>query len=323
MSDTSAEKKRGLPSRVRMRHGQHFVEELAARSEAPVGRMMSISQIDADPRQPRSAMGELDDLVDSIRRKGVLEPILVRRSPEDPTRFLIIAGERRYRASLEAGLIEMPIIELDVSEGEALEIALIENLQRKDLTPFEEAEGFQALGQLHGYTHEQIAATVGKSRVVITEALSLLQMPARVRDAVQALGISSKSLLLEVLKAKTEDEMIQLVEQIATRNLSRDDLRRQKQRAVAATAVGGRRKPFVFSFAAPDKSFRLSLKFRRSQVETTELIDALEGILADLRSTGSGPADDAQATASDLESGAPHAAVPVAAVSRGTIFFDD
>ena len=75
MSDAAAEKKRGLPSRVRMRHGQHFVEELAARSETPVGRMMPVSIIDPDPRQPRGAMGELDELVDSIRRKGVLEPI--------------------------------------------------------------------------------------------------------------------------------------------------------------------------------------------------------------------------------------------------------
>lgn len=320
MSDLAAAKKRGLPSRVRMRHGQHFVEELAARSETPVGKMVAISTVDPDPRQPRNAMGDLDDLVDSIRRKGVLEPILVRRHPAEEGRLLIISGERRYRASLEAGLIEIPAIELDVSEGEALEIALIENLQRKDLTPFEEAEGFQALQHQHAYTHEQIADAVGKSRVVVTEALSLLQMPPRVRDAVQALGITSKSLLLEVLKARSEDEMIQLVEQIASRNLSRDDLRRQKQRAVGAS---GRRKPFVFSFAAPDKSFRLSLKFRRSQVEQDELIEALEAILADLRAAGgadvSRPGPD-PAIAREPDGTEPKGS---ATVSRGSVFFDD
>lgn len=314
MSELNLDKKRGLPSRVRMRHGQHFVEELAARNETPVGRMLPISAIDADPRQPRASMGDLDDLVDSIRRKGVLEPILVRRA-EVNGRFIIISGERRYRAGLEAGLIELPAIELDVNESEALEIALIENLQRKDLTPFEEADGYQALKERHGYTHEQIAASVGKSRVVVTEAMSLLSMPARVRDAVQALGLTSKSLLLEVLKAKTEDEMIQLVEQIASRNLSRDDLRRQKQRTVGA---GVRRKPFVFSFAAPDKSFRLSLKFRRSQVERGELIDALEGILRDLRSEAGGPGEVEQD-----RGGVEREAEAVAAAERGTIFFDD
>lgn len=311
MSDTALEKKRGLPSRVRMRHGQHFVEELAARSETPVGRMLPVSIIDADPRQPRGSMGDLDELVDSIRRKGVLEPILVRRA-EAPGRFVIISGERRYRAGLEAGLLELPAIELDVSESEALEIALIENLQRKDLTPFEEAEGYQALQSRHGYTHEQIASAVGKSRVVVTEALSLLQMPARVRDAVQALGLTSKSMLLEVLKAKSEDEMVQLVEQIANRGLSRDDLRRQKQRAVGG---GARRKPFVFQFAAPDKSFRLSLKFRRSQVEQDELIEALEQILQDLKAASGGQGEEAQSASGDE--------APPAAPQRGTIFFED
>src|SRR4029078_2308515 len=95
---------------------------------------------------------------------------------------------------------------MDVSEEEALEIALIENLQRKDLTPFEEAEGYRALAERHEYTHDEIADALGKSRTVITESLTLLQMPARVRETVQALGISSKSLLLEVLNGGGEAE---------------------------------------------------------------------------------------------------------------------
>ncbi len=83
--------------------------------------------------------------------------------------YRIISGERRFRASQEAGLYEVPVIEMDVSEQEALEIALIENLQRKDLTPFEEAEGYRLLAERHEYTHEEIASAVGKSRTVITE----------------------------------------------------------------------------------------------------------------------------------------------------------
>lgn len=278
-------KKRGLPGRVKMRHSSHFVEELTTRHDSAIGRMVPLSALEPDPQQPRQSMGELDELVASIRDKGVLEPILVRpvgNPPRDGKGTLrIISGERRYRAAQEAGLFEVPVIEMDVSEEEALEIALIENLQRKDLTPFEEAEGYRALAERHEYTHEEIAEAVGKSRTVVTEALSLLQMPPRVRDTVQALGIQSKSLLLEVLKAKTEQEMVELLEEVARQGLNRDDLRRRLRRE--RHTGSRRRKPYVFRFRAPDKSYHLSLSFRQSEVEKQDLIHALEDILRQLR----------------------------------------
>ena len=286
MSDPA--RKRGLPLRVKMRHDTHFVEELTARNETPVGKMVPLSAIEPDPHQPRSTMGDLDELVASIREKGVLEPILVRPRPlgedEGPSGLLyrIISGERRYRAAQEAGLYEVPAIEMDVSDEEALEIALIENLQRKDLTPFEEAEGYRLLAERHSYTHEEIADAVGKSRTVVTESLSLLQMPPRVRDTVQALGLSSKSLLLEVLKAGEETEMIELLEEVARRGLNRDDLR-QRLRKGDKGGRSGRRKPYVFRFRSPDKSYSLSLTFRQSEVDQHDLIRALEQILLDLR----------------------------------------
>ena len=285
MSDPA--RKRGLPVRVKMRHDTHFVEELNARHEAPVGRMIPLSAIEPDPGQPRSTMGDLADLVVSIREKGVLEPILVRPRPGDPdggpsgALFRIISGERRYRAAQEAGLYEVPAIEMEVSDEEALEIALIENLQRKDLTPFEEAEGYRLLAESHGYTHEEIGEAVGKSRTVVTESLSLLQMPPQVRDTVQALGITSKSLLLEVLKLGSETEMIDLLEEVARRGLNRDDLRHRLRRERGGRS--GRRKPYVFRFKAPDKTFSLSLTFRQSEVDEEDLVRALEQILADLR----------------------------------------
>jgi ParB family chromosome partitioning protein len=285
VSDPS--RKRGLPVQVKMRHDTHFVEELAARHEAPVGRMIPLSAIEPDPKQPRSAMGDLEDLVASIRAKGVLEPILVRPRPQTVEELLvgpayrIISGERRYRAAQEAGLYEVPAIEMDVSEEEALEIALIENLQRKDLTAFEEAEGFRMLAESHGYTHEEIAEAVGKARTVVTESLSLLQMTPRVRDTVQALGITSKSLLLEVLKAGTEQEMIRLLEEVARLGLNRDDLRRRLRNA--DPAKGDRRKPYVFRFKAPDKTFALALTFRQSEVDKSDLIRALEQIIKQLK----------------------------------------
>lgn len=289
MSEPS--RKRGLPLRVKMRHDTHFVEELTARHETPVGKMVPLSTLEPDPNQPRSTMGDLEELVSSIREKGVLEPILVRPRPESSDEaeapagvlYRIISGERRYRAAQEAGLYEVPVIEMDVSEQEALEIALIENLQRKDLTPFEEAEGYRLLAERHEYTHEEIATAVGKSRTVITESLSLLQMPPRVRDTVQALDLTSKSLLLEVLKAGDEQEMIELLEEVARRGLNRDDLRQRLRRTGASGTKGGRRRPYVFKFKAPDRSYNLSLTFRQSEVDKDDLIRALEQILLDLR----------------------------------------
>jgi len=279
--------KRGLPERVKMRHDTHFVEALAERAgEAPLGRMVALSAVEPDPNQPRTSMGDLAELARSIEEKGVLEPILVRPRPvtdlpRSKAVYVIISGERRYRAAMEAGLAEIPVIEMDVSEEEALEIALVENLQRKDLTPFEEAEGYRALSERFDYTHEQIATAVGKSRTVVTESMALLQIPPKVREAAQALGIHTKSLLLEVLKADDEDEMLHLIEEVDRRGLSRDDLRRQKRGADRGKVP--RRKPYVFSLRAPDKSFHLSLRFRQSSVSKDDLIRTLEQVLDDLR----------------------------------------
>ncbi len=283
--------KRGLPTGRRMRHSSHFVEEFDARNiEEPVGKWVALSTVEPDPNQPRSAMGKLDDLVESIREKGVLEPILVRRIPggegavESGAIYRIISGERRYRASQEAGLSKVPVIEMEVSEQEAMEIALIENLQRKDLTPFEEADGYRALSERYSYTHEQISKAVSKSRTVITESLSLLKMSAKVRDIAQALGIHSKSLLLEVLKADSEDEMVRLLESVNQQGLSRDDLRRKYRRNQEGGPGGTRKKPYVFKFKAPDKTYSLSMSFRQSTVDRQDLISALEQILGELKS---------------------------------------
>ena len=278
--------RRGLPLQMRMRHDTHFVEELAQRHGEPIGRLLPLSAIESDPRQPRTSMGDLDELVASVRDKGVLEPILVRPIsgsgvPGEPS-HRIISGERRYHAAENAGLLEIPVIEMEVGEDEALEIALVENLQRKDLTPFEEAEGYQNLADRHGYSHEKIADAVGKSRTVVTESLSLLRMPPRARTAVQALGIQSRSTILEVLKAaRNEDEMISLLEQVAHSGLNRDDIRARSRSRSPRTK---RRKPYVFKFRSPDKTYSLSMSFRKSTVDKRDLIGALEKILDELRS---------------------------------------
>jgi ParB family chromosome partitioning protein len=289
VSEPVSSGKRGLPLRVKMRHSAHFVDELAVRHEAPVGKMVPLSSLRPNPRQPRSEVGELQDLVESIRDKGILEPILVRLETAEPAdarpaggeapRYQIVAGERRYRAALEVGLYEVPVIELQVSEEEALEIALIENLQRKDLTAFEEAEGYRALGELHGYTHDQIAKAVGKSRASITESLALLAIPPELRKSAEAIGVSAKSALVEIAKTGDARKMKALLERAAAQGLSRDDLRR----AARELPAGKRRQPYVFKFRAPDRKFALQLTFRQSEVEKNDLIRALEQILDQLR----------------------------------------
>ena len=289
MSRPSA--RRGLPVRVKMRHDQHFVEELTTRSaDEAIGRMLPLAQIETDPNQPRSSMGDLGELMESIRSKGVLEPILVRSLESNENRpagrFRIISGERRFQASQALELDSIPVIIMDVEEDEALEIALIENLQRKDLTPFEEAEAYRALGEIHGYTQEQIAKAVSQARTSVTEGLQLLKLSQRVRGAADALGVHSKSLLLGVLKAgETETEQIGLLEKIAAQEITRDDLRDQARAKKARPQQQGSRpaKP-VFTFRDPDKNFSLSVRFRQSEVEKDDLISALETILEELRS---------------------------------------
>ncbi|MGD8441713.1 MAG: ParB/RepB/Spo0J family partition protein, partial [Holophagae bacterium] len=141
MSDANR-KNVGLPPRRRMRHDRHYVDELVnPRSPSDFGLMVPVTRITSNRDQPRTSLGALDDLVSSIRRHGVLEPLIVRER-SDGGGYELISGERRFHAALRAGLEEVPCIELELDDRAALEVALIENLQRKDLSPFEEAEGF-------------------------------------------------------------------------------------------------------------------------------------------------------------------------------------
>jgi ParB family chromosome partitioning protein len=283
----SAERK-GLPVKVKMRHDQHFVEELASGQE-PVGRMIPVRAITPNPDQPRMAMGDLSELVQSINDKGVLEPILVRGLAQDEAaprgvEFLIISGERRFQAARRVGLAEIPAIIMDVNQDEALEIALVENLQRKDLTPFEEADGYRALREIHGYTHDQVAQAVGKSRTLVTEALGLLKLPRAVRSAAEALGIESKSTLHEVARlGVSPPEQIALLERVAGEGLNRSDLREEARRRRSGSRRRGAGGPPVFTFKDPEKTFSLSVRFRKKTVEREDLIAALERILEELK----------------------------------------
>ncbi|MGH9960685.1 MAG: ParB/RepB/Spo0J family partition protein, partial [Pyrinomonadaceae bacterium] len=188
--------KRGLPTGLQMRHDAHYVEELSQHQPAAVGRMIAGDKIDPNPEQPRTEFGDLTELTASIAEKGVLEPLLVKPS-RSTGRWMIIAGERRWRAARQAGLLEVPCVEMEVDEGTVAEIALIENMQRKDLTVWEEADGLLALCERFGYTHEEVARKVGKSRSTVTEALSIAAIPSDVREICRQADISAKSMLLQ------------------------------------------------------------------------------------------------------------------------------
>jgi ParB family chromosome partitioning protein len=240
--------------------------------------MIPVEQIRPNPDQPRKALGDLRELTDSIREKGVLEPLLVRFIAREDC-FYIISGERRYHASRAAGLREVPCIEKTADDAETLEIGLIENLQRKDLTAFEEADGLDRLGTQFEYTHDDIAKKIGRARTSVTETLSLLHIPEPLRKKCVENGITTKSLLLQIARQPTEKKMLETIHRLLQGGLTRDEVRRERQEHVAGPQ---KPQPFMFQFAPEDESFKFRIQFRKSHVSRAELIDTLRDILSQL-----------------------------------------
>ena len=258
-----------------MRHDSHFVETITSERSEAIGRLIDLDRIEPNPHQPRKDFGDLTEMVASVKEKGILEPILV-RSFEG--KFQIIAGERRYQAAKIAGLLHVPCIEVDVDAKGMLEISLIENLQRKDLSPFEEAAAIQRLCDQFRYTHEEIARKLGKSRTVITEALSLNRMPEEVQERCRQADITSKSMILQIVRQETLDQMHALIDKITGDGFTREEARRFGQED------GRRARPqqYVFRYKPEDEAFRFSMTFSKNDVGRDELIRALQEVLARL-----------------------------------------
>ncbi|GBD39187.1 Chromosome-partitioning protein Spo0J [bacterium HR37] len=172
---------------------------------------INISQIKPNSYQPRKDFDEkgIEELAASIQEKGIIQPLIVRRLEEN--NYEIIAGERRWRAAQKAGLVKIPVIVKDVSDREALELALVENLQRQDLNPIEEATAYEQLIEEFGLTHEEISKRIGKDRSTITNQLRLLKLPEEVKQALISgeitagharalLSIQSTSKIKEILE---------------------------------------------------------------------------------------------------------------------------
>ena len=277
--------KKGLPSGVKMRHDAHYVEEFAKTPNRTVGKIIPINRIEPNPDQPRVEIGDLSELSSSIKQNGVLEPLLVK--PVGDGTWMIIAGERRWRAANLAGLREVPCIELDIDEKSIAEIALIENLQRKDLNVWEEADGLAALSSRYGYTHEQIAKKIGKSRTTVTESFAISGLPDSIREKCRQSNINAKSTLLEIARQFDEKAMHVFLENINNQPTNSQEIRQ------TAGSIKKRKNEFpvrkeklkssdsfkknLFQYTSVNGDFNLEIKFNNPErFEKRDVLKALK-----------------------------------------------
>ena len=208
---------------------------------------LSINDLEPNRTQPRQSFddGAMTELADSIAQHGVLQPILVR--PLLSGGYQIVAGERRWRASRMAGLTTVPAVIRDLTDSEVMQLALIENLQREDLNPIEKAEGLQALIDRCGFTQDQVAASVGKSRPAIANSLRLLKLPPEVREMTKS-GTISAGHARALLGLPNEALIYAAAEQIVSHKLTVRDVeklaKRSQQEAGAAPKPRSRRDAF-------------------------------------------------------------------------------
>jgi ParB family transcriptional regulator, chromosome partitioning protein len=280
--------KRGLPTSVKMKHDAHYVEELV-RSTRSIGRLIPIEKIHPNPDQPRVEFGDLSELTASIKEQGVLEPLLVKPSKDDGT-YMIIAGERRWRASTIAGLRELPCIELDIDEQTIAEIALVENLQRKDLTVWEIADGLADLSDRYGYTHEEIARKIGKSRTTVTESMAIAGLPKDIRERCRKAEINSKTTLVEISRQFDGPAMHEFLDRLESDRTGRKstakkrpsknekpdtDAALQTSAEKRETDPGVSEKP-LFRFSSEKSGFELQISFDSGDFTNLDVLKALK-----------------------------------------------
>lgn len=195
-----------------------FEENTSTTPDTPPS-VMAIGDIEPNRDQPRKEFDQasLSDLADSIRQYGVLQPLLVRPMPDGI--YQLVAGERRWRAARMAGLSQVPVIIRELSDTETMALALIENLQREDLNPMEEAAGYRDLMERFGLTQEQVSAKVGKSRPVITNAMRLLNLPDAVRAMIEMQQLSAGH-GRALLSLESEEEICQAANEVVKKGLS-------------------------------------------------------------------------------------------------------
>jgi ParB family chromosome partitioning protein len=261
------------------REGEHYVTRLK-RDEGY--KIIPRDLIDPNPDQPRKHIDQkaIEDLAASIKMVGVLQPLIVRPNPERPDRFLLIAGERRWQASGIAHVKELPCIVRHQADHD--EISLIENLQREDLTPLEEAEALLRLQSTKSYTHQQLAQVIGKSRASVTESLSLNGLPEAVKAACRTSDKWTKSQLSQLLRAGSPEKLGTLWEGLQRGEPATVRELRKKTRKKTAASKGGRPQHVRLEYAPAGRSYRLTLTFTKRSATRADVRGALKAALKDL-----------------------------------------
>ena len=215
MNSCMAAKKGGLGRGLDALFADNSVEENSSASAVK----LSLNEIEPNKDQPRKTFDEkaLSELADSIAQHGVIQPLLVRPMPDGS--YQLVAGERRWRAARRAGLSEVPVVIREMSDSEMMELALIENLQREDLNPIEEAEGLQQLIHTYGLTQETAAARVGRSSPAIANALRLLSLPTPILELTRD-GKISAGHARALLSLNDEEKMVEIADQILKKEIS-------------------------------------------------------------------------------------------------------
>jgi len=267
-------KRTGLPDNFGMKHDDHFVDLISSRSSGTRIRMISTLKIYPNPHQPRSELGNLKELMLSIKEKGIIEPVIVRPKRG---RYEIIAGERRFVAAKRLGLEEIPCIEKIVEDNEAMELSLVENLQRKNLNSFEEADALKSLREIYGYNHEKIANKIGKARSTITEIISISKIPDKIRLLCEKYNIKSRTTLIEIAKQKSNKEMNILIDEIKNRNLKREDTRELSRNLKRKEK---RSKYYVYKYMGKGSQYyKLRIEFKNKKLTKNEIIEILKEVI--------------------------------------------
>ena len=255
---------------------EHPLRQLAANQGF---LFIPVDLLRSNPDQARQHFGNssLEDLSASIKEKGVLQPVLACKDPEGEG-FILIAGERRWRAAKAAGLAEIPA--LIRKDQDALEVALIENVQRENLNPLEEAEALLKLKSTKGFTDQELARTIGKSRTSVTEILSLNQLPEPIRAQCRTFNTWSKSQLLQLVRADSPEKIDTLWKVLKGGPRTVRDLRRHMARST--TSRKGRPTHYRFLHKPKGRSYQVLVTFAKAEVSREELHAALKDALAHL-----------------------------------------
>lgn len=243
-----------------------------------------IERLHPNPQQPRRFIDpeSLDELTESVRQRGILQPIIVKREGEG---YLIMAGERRYRAAKAAGLTVVPAI---VRDDDPNEIALIENLQREDLTALEEAEGLGAMVARYGYTHQALAQLLHKSRPYVSNTLVLTRLPAEVKAELHRFPAISREILMTIARQNSEVEMLKLWRRMKLANISvhkfresrrpEDSTTRAREVMAAARRMNRKLRNFEASDLEETEKMKLVRVLRRTRKRVEQMLVAMKAV---------------------------------------------